>query len=69
MRDGQRHTLAEMAKECLEDKLAEPVNICPHLHRVRKVINRQGMDIITEMRVEGTFYRYVRMLASPYNGG
>jgi hypothetical protein len=64
--DGLPHKSEDLVRDCLwdGDKAALQTHVC----NIRKVLRPRGEDIVCE-RVNGTtYYRHIRLLASPYDG-
>lgn len=65
--DGFPHHKSEL-QVCLPDNLGDITNIRAHLSFLRKKLRPKGEDILCELCRGEAYYRWVRILASPYDG-
>lgn len=63
--DGRRHTRPELLV-CLNDELAEPTNLQPHITAIRKKL--PPSEAIHCINHHGIYYQHVRLLASAVDG-
>lgn len=65
--DGRYHTKREI-RECIYDEYVTNTALRACIHRLRKKLQPRGEDIICEYRGKSWIgYRWVRLLASPYD--
>lgn len=64
--DGMPHSQKEMVKCLYDDDQGTVRNLIPHLHGLRKKLREIGQEIVCELVGNGTYYRHVRLLVSPF---
>ena len=67
VRDGLPHQRTELLA-AMEDTESTYRNVAVHVVAIRKLLRPKGQDIICELRNRRIYYRYVRLMHSPYDG-
>jgi hypothetical protein len=65
--DGMPHPRQALMR-CMNDHLADGTAMMMHVSALRKQLRAKGYDILCQQTRDGSYYRIVRHLSSPYVG-